>query len=384
MKRSRYASYDSAKPARSERILIVDDEPWITDVISEQLSMEGFRTQKTNDSSKVMDMLSRDQYDLVITDIHMPEPDGLALLRQIQKKDPFLPILMLTAFTDAETATQAMKEGASDYLVKPHNTTQLSLRVERALERSQLLREKALAHRLLEQRVQEQTQKLRQQSQQLANMLERVIVTYRATLRALEATLDVRDQSAPGHCQRVAKLAVRLAKKMGYSGRDLVALEHGARLHDIGKLGISDTLLMKPGPLTNAERRTMQKHPEIGCQIVGHIDFLKNALPIIRYHHERYDGAGYPDGLRGEEIPMLARIFTIVDVFDAQTNRRPYNTVRSVQSTLESMRANAGKLLDPEVVNAFTAMIEEPDLDKESEDFVGALHDAAPKTTREA
>ena len=345
------------------RILIVDDEPWITHVISQQLTLEGYQTDTTNDSSQVMGALSTTDYDLVVLDIHMPPPNGLVLLRQIQEQHPLLPVLMLTASRDAETATRAMHEGASDYIVKPHRRPQLAVRVQRAMERGQLLREKTKAHQLLERRVSEQTWQLREQSTQLAQMLERMTVTYQATLRALEATLDVRDQSAPGHCRRVAKLAVQLAQRMGLPEDDLVALEHGARLHDIGKLGIPDGILMKAGPLTDTEWRTMQKHPEIGCQIVGHIDFLQDALPIIRHHHEHYDGSGYPSGLKGKEIPLLARIFSVVDAFDAQTNKRPYNSVLNAQNALEDLRVNGKKLFDPEVVDAFTNMIKEQDFD---------------------
>lgn len=344
---------------RLEHVLVVDDDLWIVEVIAKQLELVGFQVSVTTDSSQVMSMLATDHYDLVIVDIGMPPPDGLTLLKEIQNAYPFLAVLMLTAVSDVDTATQAMLDGASDYIVKPHNEAQLFLRVDRALERSRLMQERALYYQHLEERVAQQTRKLQDQSQRLSRMLERLLVTYKATLNALQAALDVRDQSAPGHCKRVSKLAVQLAKKMGFTGDDLITIEHGALLHDIGKLGIPDAILMKPGPLTEEERKTIEKHPEIGCQIVNEIDFLKDAIPIIRYHHERYDGTGYPEGLAGEEIPILARLFTIVDAYDAQTNRRPYNTVRSIQSSLEELRASQGKAFDPQVVNAFIDMIEE-------------------------
>jgi response regulator RpfG family c-di-GMP phosphodiesterase len=139
----------------------------------------------------------------------------------------------------------------------------------------------------------------------------------------------------------------------------LLALEQGARLHDIGKLGIPDTILMKPGPLTPEERQIMERHPEIGCEIVAHIDFLQDALPIIRCHHEHYDGSGYPNGLRGEQIPLLARIFSVVDAFDAQAHMRPYNTAPSVHKALANLRANRGRWFDPQVVDAFVEMLDQ-------------------------
>jgi cyclic di-GMP phosphodiesterase len=344
---------------RPERILVVDDEYWITEVILEHLSLEGFDAQMTNTSSEVMEILARDPYDLVLLDIYMPAPDGLTLLSQIRTQYPFLAVIMLTAFSDAKTASKAMLEGAYDYIVKPYQTSQLVSRIERALERGQLLRERDQAQQLLEQRVAEQTHTLRAQSEQLSQMLDRVLLTYQATLKALEATLDVRDQSAPGHCRRVSKLAVQLGTKMGIQGDELISLEHGALLHDIGKLGIPDTILLKPGPLTESEWTVMRKHPEIGSDIVGHIDFLQDALPIIHHHHERYDGGGYPGNLKEKEIPLLARIFAIVDAFDAMTHQRPYNTVGEIKDVLDILRRGKGKQFDPQIVDTFTAMIEE-------------------------
>jgi putative nucleotidyltransferase with HDIG domain len=350
---------DSQKYTRSARILVVDDEPWIADVVVQQLRLAGFQAEPMTDSSQVMGILATDAPDLVILDVYMPPPNGLELLNRIRVRFPRLPVLMLTASSDTEMAVQAMQEGASDYVIKPHEPNQLVVRVNRALERGRLLRERAVAYQLLEERVHVQTQQLRDQSQQLTSMLEHVLVTYQATLTALEAALDARDQSAPGHCRRVARLAVQLGQRMKLVDHDLVALEHGARLHDIGKLGIPDTILMKPGPLAPEERRVMERHPEIGCQIVAHIEFLQEALPIIRHHHEHWDGSGYPHGLEGTAIPLLARIFSVVDAYDAQVHARPYNTAPSVQKALANIRANRGFWFDPHVVDAFLAMVED-------------------------
>jgi putative nucleotidyltransferase with HDIG domain len=326
-------------------------------MIREHLSMEGFTVTATNISADVLDLLAQDRYDLLILDIYMPPPNGLTLLREVRKEYPFLAIIMLTAFNDAETASLAMREGATDYLVKPYQGIQLTSRIERALEHSQLLQERAEAKETLERRVREQTQALRQQSEQLSSMLDRLLVSYRATVRALEAALDARDQSAPGHCRRVAKLAGQLAAEMGFKGKHLMVLEYGALLHDIGKLGIPDTILMKPAKLTDKEWSVMRQHPEMGCQIVEHIDFLRDALPIIRYHHEHYDGSGYPDGLVGDEIPLLARIFAVADSFDAQTNQRPYNVVHSAETALQNILNDRGRVFDPQVVDVFVSLI---------------------------
>jgi putative nucleotidyltransferase with HDIG domain len=338
------------------QIIVIDDEPWIADVVAQQLELHGFQTDILTDSSLAMDRLAAVPYDLVVLDIGMPPPTGMELLERIGQRHPHLPVLMLTAFGDTQMAVQAMQEGASDYIIKPHEPAQLVMRVERAIERGLLMRERAQAYQLLEHRVHQQTQQLQEQSKQLTTMIEHVLLTYQATLTALEAALDARDQSAPGHCHRVAELAVQLGRQMGLSEKDLVVLEHGARLHDIGKLGIPDTVLMKPGPLSPEERQTMERHPEIGCQIVAHIDFLQDALPIIRHHHEHWDGSGYPYGLQGTDIPLLARVFSVVDAFDAQAHVRPYNTKPSVEKALASILAHRGTWFDPQAVDAFVAM----------------------------
>ncbi|MCW8799436.1 MAG: response regulator, partial [Desulfobacter sp.] len=197
-------------------ILVVDDEKDMTRLLQRSLEPElNCRVTMAFSGEMALNILglADTTFDLVISDIRMPEMDGFELLEQLKQRYPDLTVVMLTAFTDADTAAQAMRDGASDYIVKPYQEAQLVSRIERALERGQLLRERAEAHDLLEQRVDEQTQTLRAQSKQLSAMLDRVVVTYQATVKALEAALDVRDQSAPGHCRRVAKLAVQLGNR---------------------------------------------------------------------------------------------------------------------------------------------------------------------------
>jgi response regulator RpfG family c-di-GMP phosphodiesterase len=344
------------RPWRPERILVVDDRPQVTEIVREQLSSEGFAVTTTNHSDAVMGMLDQGSYDLILLDIDMPPPDGLTLLSQIHARDPLQAVVMLTGYGDAGTAARAMRDGAADYVVKPYEHAQLIARIERALERSELLHERAASHALLEQRVAEQTHALHEQSQQLSLTIERVLNTYGATLHALEAALDVRDRSAPGHCRRVARMAVELGTHMRLSERELTALEHGALLHDIGKLGIPDTILLKPGPLDADEQAVMRQHPKIGCDIVGHIGFLSPALPIIRHHHERYDGTGYPDGLAGADIPRLARVFSVVDAVDAQTHMRPYNAIRDQAQVHAELRRHSGTQFDPFAVEQYIAM----------------------------
>ncbi len=184
-------------------------------------------------------------------------------------------------------------------------------------------------------------------------------MTYDHTLAALMSALDASDRETEGHSARVSQLAMRLGKEMNLRGRQLKALERGALLHDIGKIGVSDNILHKPGELTEAEWKIMRSHPDIGARIVEDIPFLQDTLPIIRYHQERWNGSGYPAGLRGKDIPLAARIFSVVDAFDALTTERPYREKISHEKAVSYLREQAGILFDPEVVAAFEKIFRE-------------------------
>jgi response regulator RpfG family c-di-GMP phosphodiesterase len=354
----------------NNHILVVDDEPWIADIVAQQLEQQGFRADTSSDSTQVMDRIASGHHDLVVLDVKMPPPSGMELLGRIQRRYPHLPVLMLTASRDTRLAVRAMQEGATDFIVKPHEPALLLSSVQRAIDHGNTTRKRAQVHRLLEQRVQQQAQQLAVQSRQLAAMIERALLVDQAMLSALEAALDARDQSAPGHCRRVAGLAVRVGRRLGLDEKALVSLERGARLHDIGKLGIPDAILLKPGPLASEERQIVQRHPEIGYQIVSHIESLRDAVPIILYHHEHWDGSGYPHGLEGETIPLLARVFSVVDAFDAQSQARPYNAEPSVSKALASIQRLRGSWFDPCAVDALLALSGELDLPDQTDSIV--------------
>lgn len=194
----------------------------------------------------------------------------------------------------------------------------------------------------------------RQQAKQLEAAYAELEITYDRTLTALMSALDARDRETEGHSTRVSRLTSLLGEEIGLSGHQLKALERGALLHDIGKIGISDTILHKPGKLTEDEWRIMRIHPEIGARIVGGIPFLQDTLPVILCHHERWDGSGYPSGLKKEEIPIQARIFAVADVFDALTSKRSYRSRSTAAEALNYVKEQAGILFDPMVVEALT------------------------------
>jgi putative nucleotidyltransferase with HDIG domain len=196
----------------------------------------------------------------------------------------------------------------------------------------------------------------RQQAKQLEAAYEELEITYDQTLTALMSALDARDRETEGHSTRVSRLACMLAEEIGLTGQQLKAIERGALLHDIGKIGISDTILHKPGKLTEGDWKMMRFHPDIGARIVEGIPFLKESLSIIRYHHERWDGSGYPTGLKEDEIPIQARIFAVADVFDALTSRRIYRSKSSAEEAIQYIKEQSGILFDPVIVEALTRL----------------------------
>jgi len=232
----------------------------------------------------------------------MPVMDGVQLVAAVRSLDQDAAVIVLTGAPEVRTAIESLKLGAFDFIMKPVNVEELLIASDRALERRQLLIERRQYQELLERRVEEATRDVQLAYRQLKD-------TYRATLESLGAALDSRDVGTESHSRRVHGYAMATARAHGVPEDELPDLAHGVLLHDIGKIGIPDAILLKPGPLTKDEWTIMRKHPEIGKRLIENIPFLKGAVPIVYCHHERWDGNGYPSGLRAEEIPLGARIF---------------------------------------------------------------------------
>jgi HD-GYP domain-containing protein (c-di-GMP phosphodiesterase class II) len=259
--------------------------------------------------------------------------------------------LVTTGVDDVEVGVQAMRCGADDYLVKPLIENAVIASLESALHKQYLEQQVENYRQHLEEMVADRTVQLREALQKLER-------SYEDTLQALGAAIDLRDNETAGHSQRVCRYALEIARTMGWSEDKLGSLAKGAHLHDIGKLGIPDGILLKPGPLTAEERKLMQRHVQIGFDLVADIAFLADAAEIVLTHHERYDGGGYPRGLKGEEILPSARIFAVADSFDAITSDRPYRRASSFESGRQIIRECSGTQFDPEVVSAFLSIPE--------------------------
>jgi len=263
---------------------------------------------------------------------------------------------MISALTDIEYAIDAMRHGAFDYIVKPFDPMRVILAVDRALRHQKALQDKHKYELALEERVRIRTDELRAANEQLNLMLDTLSQNYRATLRGLARTLEARDIETRGHSDRVVAYSLTLGERMGLSANDLIALEQGALLHDIGKVGVPDAVLLKPGTLTTDEWVRMRVHVEQGLRIIDGVEFLSGARFVVGQHHEKYDGSGYPNKLRGDGIHIHARIFAVADAFDAIRSDRPYRSGQSYEIAREEIAVGSGTHFDPKVVNAFMSV----------------------------
>lgn len=329
-----------------EKILVCDDEEAIREVVSTLLEAQGYKCTVVPDGSKAIQEIRNNSHDLVLSDIVMPEMDGLRLLRQLRQQDEDVPVIMVTAMHDISIALEAIRAGAYDYILKPFEKDQLYHSVSRALEHRHLVLENRSYQRNLEHLVAERTQ-------QLSVTLRDLEESYDYTLEALGSALDAKDAETEGHCQRVTAITILIARIMNVSQDQLRHIARGAFLHDIGKMGIPDQVLRKPGPLSPEEKQMMRRHCDIGHSVLKKIPFLKEAAEIVLSHQEFFDGTGYPRGLKGEEIPLGARIFAVADTFDAMTSDRPYRKALPVSAARKEIERFSGTQFDPQVVSAF-------------------------------
>ena len=340
----------------SPAVLVVDDEPAIRDLLCESLLQEGFHCEGASNGQEALDQLHRRQYALVLSDIDMPSMDGVRLLQGIKEAHPDVEVVMITGVVDVEVALRAMRMGASDYLTKPFNLEEVRLTVEKALEKRRLVLENREYQRDLESKVAERTVELVLKRREIEQLFEKLQVSYETTLEALAAALDTRDTETQGHSRRVSEYTAVIASRMGVKDPELTEIKRGALLHDVGKIGIPDAVLRKPGKLTAEEWEEMKRHPEIGYRILSGIKFLEPSLPIVIAHQERFDGSGYPNGLKREEIPLGARIFAVVDTLDAMTSDRPYRKALPYEDARAEIVRNSGIQFDPDVVRVFLAI----------------------------
>jgi response regulator RpfG family c-di-GMP phosphodiesterase len=325
------------------RVLVVDDDPAIRRVLVRVLG-GGYDLREATSGEEAEEMFAAAGADLVLSDLQMPGIGGMELLQRCKARDDTVAFILLTGAGSLENAIHALRLQADDYLLKPFNLEEVTLAVERALRHRALLRENRFYQRHLEDRVAEQ-----------ARELEDLFVD---ALLSLANAVEARDDYTGNHVGRVARRAVATGREMGLAGDELRHLWVGALLHDIGKIAVPDDILRKPARLTDAEYEVMKRHPEIGAAIMSRSAFLRPALPAVLHHQERWDGAGYPAGLRGEAISLQGRIIAVVDTFDAIVSSRPYRPGRPPEAALAEIERCSGTQFDPAVVAAFRRALE--------------------------
>jgi putative nucleotidyltransferase with HDIG domain len=327
------------------RILIVDDEPEITSILSD-LFEDKHHCTTAGSAEEALELLAGEPHDLVISDITMPGMSGLEMIPHVKRSWPNSVVVMISGMQTMESAIDALRLGAFDYVMKPFDLRQVEAVVKRALDHQELIVAKQRYEDHLEELVEQRTVEL----DRALNSLEDA---YRSTLKALTAALEARDQETHGHSERVVSYSMRLGREYGLDSERAKALEFGSLLHDIGKIGVPDLILRKPGKLTADEWVFMRQHPLHGQQILRGIEFLEGASRVVAQHHEKWDGSGYPLGLQGEEIDVCARIFAVADAFDAITSDRVYRKGKPYQAAADELDTWAGKQFDPKVVEAF-------------------------------
>jgi putative nucleotidyltransferase with HDIG domain len=325
------------------RVLTVDDNPQIVNVTVRFLKGFGYDARGLNDPREVPALVRSFSPEVCILDIQMPFISGSDLLESIKSIDPLTEVILLTGMNDTVLAVDLMKRGAADYLLKPLEPKQMEVAVARALEHRRLVIENTAYKLNLERLVEER-------SKALSDALKNLSDLHGATLETLATAIDLRDQGTSGHSRRVADMTIGIARKLGVNDGELMQIEHGALLHDLGKLRVPDSILWKPSALTPEEWEIMRKHPEYGYEFVQKIEFLKGAADIILSHHEKYDGSGYPRGLKGKEISLAARIFSLVDAVDALVFDRPYHRGTAFPIAREEILKRSGSHFDPELV----------------------------------
>jgi putative two-component system response regulator len=331
-------------PYRKKRILIVDDEYQIRMLLERQLEAQNYSCFSVCLGEMAVNLIKKHSFDLMLLDINMPAQSGVEILREMQEAKDCTPVVMVSGYNSVDMVRMTMREGAYDYLIKPWKFEDLKFTVEKAIKYGQLVKEKKHHLKHLEKKIEERT---KEAQKALAEIKE----TYRATILALGSALETRDTETQSHCLRVAHYSKLIAKEMGIKDEELLQnIEWGAYLHDIGKIGVPDSILLKPAALSEKEWRIMKTHPEIGDQVIESINFLKGAAPIVRYHHERYDGNGYPEGLEGDAIPIEARIFAVADALDAMLSDRPYRKGMLLSEAKVVLEKESGLQFCPRVI----------------------------------
>lgn len=336
----------------NEAILIVDDDNTLRTVIMDTLGTSDYTPYTVENVPTAKDFISQQNIDLIISDVVMPGGTGVDLLRWVKQQNLDIPFIIMTGHADIKAVTDALNLGANHFLQKPFRPSKLIETVSHILSTSKLKKQnEELRHELANYnaRLRQEVIEARMENQQL----------FMATLTSLTNAIDARDAYTCAHSSSVAELSYNLAKALDLDYEQQEMVKTAAQLHDIGKIAVPENILLKPDKLTDVEFELIKKHPENGQQILKPLPDFEKILPVVRNHHERYDGSGYPDGLAGEEIPLLARIIAVCDTWNAMRTNRPYRNAMKVEKALSIIISQKGKQFDPSIADAFIEMLNE-------------------------
>ncbi len=316
-----------------DKLLVIDDQKIVRDSLAKILRKAGYNCQTAASAHDGRECLKKEEFSLVLTDLRLGDGDGLEIIEYIKKYHPQTLVILLTAYASLDSSISALRRGAYDYLIKPCNVEDLKHTVARSLDK-------------------------RRQSMENERLRFELEQAYFLTVKALAAAIDAKDKYTCGHSDRVMQYTMGIAQEVtrklkSLTIKDINDIQYAALIHDIGKIGIRDNILTKPGKLTNKEYSIVKLHPVVGYEILNEVHYLNNVKHIVRHHHEWYNGTGYPDGLKGEDIPMGAQIICVADAYDAMTSTRPYRRMMSHQEALDELNRFSGKQFSPNIVDAF-------------------------------
>ncbi len=310
---------------KDTHILVIDQEKGVLDSFGDVFTREGYKVAKAQDWSAASEHLKSQKFNVVIAEVSLADINYIEMIEGIRSENKYACIITTAGFSDIDTARDSLKRGADDYISKPFDPRDVLVSIRRMVEK----------------------QDLEVDNIQLLD-----------TIKVLALALDARDHYTHGHSQEVTDISVKIAKKMNLSFDYIQRLRDAGMLHDIGKIGVSDAILLKPAALTIDEYNTIKKHPEIAKKILEPVSSLADKIPLIYHHHERFDGDGYPEGLKGENIPVGARILAVADAYQAMTSNRPYRNALTQAVAIEELIVNKGKQFDPQIVDVFLEILE--------------------------
>ncbi len=342
---------------RLSKILVADDDPLVREAVERLLQLFGYEVVTVSNGREAVNTLTSD-FAAVILDINMPGLDGFEALREINRKNLGIPVLLFTGAGSMEYAVKAINLGAYDFITKPIDDIDFfEVKIKRAIEKRGFQLKELTYKENLEKEVKSKTRELAEKNILLEKYSHHLEESSLNTIVTLNTALEEKDWYTAGHTRRVTEYSCLIGKAMGLTKEELDALHRGCQLHDIGKLVIDVSCIQKPGPLTEEEWAQVKRHPEVGSNIIKPLSFLDREVSIVRHHHERMDGQGYPDGLRGEEIDILTKILIVADSYDAMTSMRSYKQNMTPEEAVQELNVCSGTQFDPDVVDILTGSI---------------------------